>query len=166
MNGGGSERGRHRIWNRLQALSCQHRARRGSRTHGPPDHDLSRSRLLNWLSHPGAPGMFFSDMTCLTCWNTVNRDIQLEVIYEALTQGISFIDLSILKSFRIWKTWSQWLRVLPCMRQMRAFNRPQFWDCLPFLNWSKFQRQKLTSSLLLSKETIPRATYILPFASY
>ena len=24
MNGGGSERGRHRIWNRHQALSCQH----------------------------------------------------------------------------------------------------------------------------------------------
>ena len=55
MNGGGSERGRHRIWNRLQALSCQHRARRGAWTHGPRDHDLSRSRPLNRLSHPGAP---------------------------------------------------------------------------------------------------------------
>ena len=29
------EKGRHRIRNRLQALSCQHRARRGARTHGP-----------------------------------------------------------------------------------------------------------------------------------
>uniref|UniRef100_A0ABI7ZXC6 Prefoldin subunit 1 n=1 Tax=Felis catus TaxID=9685 RepID=A0ABI7ZXC6_FELCA len=29
------ERGRHRIQNRLQALSCQHRARRGARTHRP-----------------------------------------------------------------------------------------------------------------------------------
>ena len=55
MNGRGSERGRHRIWNRLQALSCQHRARRGSRTHGPRDHDLSRSQTPNRLSHPGAP---------------------------------------------------------------------------------------------------------------
>ena len=27
------ERGRHRIRSRLQALSCQHRARRGARTH-------------------------------------------------------------------------------------------------------------------------------------
>ena len=26
-------RGRHRVWNRLQALSCQHRARRGAQTH-------------------------------------------------------------------------------------------------------------------------------------
>ena len=26
-------RGRHRIWSRLQALSCQHRARHGARTH-------------------------------------------------------------------------------------------------------------------------------------
>ena len=50
------ERGRHRIWNRLQALSCQHRARHGARTHGPRDRDLSWSRPLNWLSHPGAPG--------------------------------------------------------------------------------------------------------------
>ena len=55
MSGGGSERGRHRIWNRLQALSCQHRARLGAWTHGPRDRDLSRSRPLNRLSHPGAP---------------------------------------------------------------------------------------------------------------
>ena len=53
--GRGRERGRHRIWSRLQALSCQHRARHGARTHRPLDHDLSRSRTLNWLSHPGAP---------------------------------------------------------------------------------------------------------------
>ena len=46
------ERGRHRIWSRLQALSCQHRARRGAQTHGPWDHDLSWSQTL---SHPGAP---------------------------------------------------------------------------------------------------------------
>ena len=30
----GRERGRHRIGSRLQAPSCQHRARRGARTHG------------------------------------------------------------------------------------------------------------------------------------
>ena len=52
---GRSERGWHRIWNRLQALSCQHKAQRGARTHGPWDRDLSRSRPLNRLSHPGAP---------------------------------------------------------------------------------------------------------------
>ena len=40
---------------RLQALSCQHRARRGARTHEPRDRDLSRSRPLNRLSHPGTP---------------------------------------------------------------------------------------------------------------
>ena len=48
-------RGRHRIWNRLRALSCQHGAWRGARTHGPRDHDLSRSWMPNRLSHPGAP---------------------------------------------------------------------------------------------------------------
>ena len=35
------ERGRHRIRNRLRVLSCQHRARRGARTHKPGDHDPS-----------------------------------------------------------------------------------------------------------------------------
>ena len=39
--GRGRERGRHRIGNRLQALSHQPRARRGARTHGPRDHDLA-----------------------------------------------------------------------------------------------------------------------------
>ena len=63
--GRGWERGRHRIWSRLQALSCQHRARRGAWTHKPQDHDPSRSPTLNWLSHPGAPELLFS--TCLIC---------------------------------------------------------------------------------------------------
>ena len=53
--GRGRERGRHRIRSGLQALSCQHRARRGAQTREPRDHDLSRSRTLNRLSHPGAP---------------------------------------------------------------------------------------------------------------
>ena len=39
--GRGRERGRHRIGNRLQALSHQPRARRGARTHGPRDRDLA-----------------------------------------------------------------------------------------------------------------------------
>ena len=38
--GRGRERGRHRIGNRLQALSRQPRAWRGARTHGPRDRDL------------------------------------------------------------------------------------------------------------------------------
>ena len=51
---GQRENGRHRIWNRLQALSCQHRAQGGAWIHEPRDHDLSWSQMLNWLSHPGA----------------------------------------------------------------------------------------------------------------
>ena len=53
--GRGRERGRHRIQGRLQALSCQHRAQCGARTHELWDHDWSQSRTSNWLSHPGAP---------------------------------------------------------------------------------------------------------------
>ena len=49
------ERGRHRIWSRAQALSCQHRAWCGAWTCEPRDRDLSQSQMLNRLSHPGAP---------------------------------------------------------------------------------------------------------------
>ena len=41
--------------NPKQAPHCQHRARRGAQTHEPRDRDLSWSRTLNRLSHPGAP---------------------------------------------------------------------------------------------------------------
>ena len=58
MSGGEAARGRHRIWSSLQALSCQHRAWHRARTHGPWEHDLSRSRMLNQLSHPGVPRRF------------------------------------------------------------------------------------------------------------
>ena len=40
------ERRRHRIGNRLQALSHQPRARRGARTHGPRDRDLAEGGRL------------------------------------------------------------------------------------------------------------------------
>ena len=60
--GRGRERGGHRTRSRLQAPSCRHRARRGARTHGPRDRDLSRSRTLNRLRHPGAPRLFFLDV--------------------------------------------------------------------------------------------------------
>ena len=58
---------RYRIRSRLQALSCQHRARRGSWPHGSRDHDVSRSWTLNRLSHPGAPKhlLFKEDHLCL-----------------------------------------------------------------------------------------------------
>ena len=57
---GQRERGRHRIQSRLLGPSCQHRAWRGAWTHRPRDHDLSRSRTLNRLSHPGAPWHHFN----------------------------------------------------------------------------------------------------------
>ena len=46
---GQRERGRHRIWSRLQTLSCQHRAGCGAWTHEPQYHDLS---------HPGGCSPF------------------------------------------------------------------------------------------------------------
>ena len=56
-NGGGAERGRHRIWTRLQAPGSELSAQSlmGAQTHRLWDHDLSQSQLLNWLSHPDGP---------------------------------------------------------------------------------------------------------------
>ena len=58
MSGGGAERETRRIRSRLQAPSGQRRARRGARTHGPRDRDLSGSRTPNRLSHPRAPHVY------------------------------------------------------------------------------------------------------------
>ena len=56
--GRGRERGRHRIGNRLQALSHQPRARRGARTHGPRDRDLAEvGRLTDCVTQ--APQCLF-----------------------------------------------------------------------------------------------------------
>ena len=57
--GRGREKESHRIWSRLQVPSCQHRAPCGARTHEPWDHDMSRSRMLNRWSHPGALVIYF-----------------------------------------------------------------------------------------------------------
>ena len=70
--GRGRERGRHRIGSRLQALSRQHRAQRGARTHRLRDRDLSWSRTLNQLSHPGAPRPWFLRGCDLQCARAVS----------------------------------------------------------------------------------------------
>ena len=65
--GWGRERRRHRLPSRLQALSCQHRARQRAGTHRLPDHDLSGSQTLDRLSHPGAPGDGFNIQSSTSC---------------------------------------------------------------------------------------------------
>ena len=60
--GRGRERGRHRIGNRLQALSHRPRARRGARTPGPRDRDLAEvGRLTNCATQ--APLIFLLKTT-------------------------------------------------------------------------------------------------------
>ena len=71
-SGGGAETGRHRIRNRLQALSCQHKAQSGAQTQEPPYHDPRRSPTLNWLSHPVAlishfKYTYFNSSGCFNC---------------------------------------------------------------------------------------------------
>ena len=80
------QRGRRRIRSRLQALSCQHRARLGAQTHGPWDHDLSRSQTLNWLSHPGAP-VYLSFLSGLRVTAIPGlAEVQISVFSNALGQ--------------------------------------------------------------------------------
>ena len=60
MNGGGSETEgdtESEAGSRLWAVSTEPDAG-GARTHGPRDHDPRQRRMLNWLSHPGAPSLF------------------------------------------------------------------------------------------------------------
>ena len=88
--GRGRERRRHRIRSRLQALSCQHRALSGAQTLIPWDHNLSWSRKLNWLSHPGASLKFWIILSlnvcfvreferqwslCLGTWDSCSQDV-------------------------------------------------------------------------------------------
>ena len=69
--GRGRERRRHRIRSRLQAPHYQHTARCGAQTHEPWEHDLSWSRTLNQLSHPGVPiELFQGQKNWLASFNT------------------------------------------------------------------------------------------------
>ena len=58
---GGAEREGDRIWSRLQAMSCRHRAWCGARTQELWDQDLRRSWMFNRLSHPGTPNVLISN---------------------------------------------------------------------------------------------------------
>ena len=62
--GRGRERGRHRIGNRLQALSHQPRARRGARSPGPRDRDLAEvGRLTDCATQaPQGPLLLLLDI--------------------------------------------------------------------------------------------------------
>ena len=85
---GGAEREGDRIQSSLQALSCQRRAQCGARTHEPRDHDLSRSRMLNRWSHPGALLWIFqewfqkSNVVCLSYdlinFSSIARHVDLD----------------------------------------------------------------------------------------
>ena len=58
--GRGRERGRHRIWSRFQALSCQAWAPHGAWTHTPLDHDLSQVWSLTvWATQVLLDGISF-----------------------------------------------------------------------------------------------------------
>ena len=94
------ERGRHGIRSRLQALSCQHRAWHGARTHELWDHDLSRSWTLNQLTNLGAPSFkhflyildtrLFSDIFCT--WSFPFYELCFHFLYDIFwcTKVINF----------------------------------------------------------------------------
>ena len=64
--GRGRERGRHRIGNRLQALSHQPRARCGARTPGPRDRDLAEiGRSTDCATQAPHPHLFLIKLKIL-----------------------------------------------------------------------------------------------------
>ena len=86
VQAGEGPKGRHRIWSRFQALSCQHRPWCGARTHEQQDHDLSQNWMLNQLSHPGTPKCLFliirtKDIN--TCEETEMINKQTKVSYSS-----------------------------------------------------------------------------------
>ena len=88
----GRESGRYRIWSRLQALSCQHRAWCGAWTQEPSDHDLSWSQALNQQSHTGATSTLcfqfsltnYSDLSQLLSLSLNTEDMMSADIYWTL----------------------------------------------------------------------------------
>ena len=72
--GGGVEMaGDNRIQSRLQAPSCRHRAQRRAWTRKPWCHDLSPSRTLDGLSHPGALYSTVLVEWCSRAWALLNN---------------------------------------------------------------------------------------------
>ena len=83
--GRGRERGRHRIGNRLQALSHQPRARRGARTLGPRDRDLAEVGRLTDCATPVPldPGVL-REITCGLTTEKLNGQATLDVWLNGL----------------------------------------------------------------------------------
>ena len=83
--GRGRERGRHRIGNRLQALSCQHRAQRGARTQ---EHDImTRAEVgcLIELSHPAPQSLIKTKVSCTYDYIIiVYRNICIFIVHKHL----------------------------------------------------------------------------------
>ena len=104
----GGERERHRIGTRLQALNCQHRARRGARTHELWDDDLSQSRALNWLSHPGAPIIF------LNAWLSMKSGLIKGCRVWNVSLRYTFVNLGCYKLLWINTPWFgyRWVRLI------------------------------------------------------
>ena len=61
--GAGKRKRKSRIWSGLQAPNWQHRAQCRAWSHEQWDRDPSGSRMLNHLSHPGAPPSVISKVT-------------------------------------------------------------------------------------------------------
>ena len=95
------ERGRHRIWSRLQALSCWHRAWRRAQTHRLQDYDLSQSWTLNQLSHPGAPVIkcFWVLASCLLYMYLVPIAVQINTLKQQVFISSCFCGLKTPGSF-------------------------------------------------------------------
>ena len=128
----------------LQAPPCQHKARHRAQTHKLWDHDLSWSRMLNWLSHPGA-----LEMKLFLVFSGLHEECEFGLkpkicfCYWIWCQGLdrctSSMSLSAWKVFLFLKSFnyglSNILRSQECYDKVSLYSSPSFSDyhCLPFL---------------------------------
>ena len=125
--GGGAERerGTHRIWSRLQALSRQHKAWCRTWTHELRDHDLSWSWMLNRLSHRGGPYtksfIYVIFSLILITYDRSFITIILKTASRSLSNSLSIteldtdsVNISSIRSLQLSRNWAEdWCLMSP-----------------------------------------------------
>ena len=152
--GKGRERGRHRIQSRFQTLSCQQRAPCGARTHELQDHELSRSWLLNHLSHPGAPlncrtdpGLVISKADIIRDPFPCHHSTQYRVCLQAHSGSVLLVD-----SRRSRNPIQHAYPKVPCKKSGHPFLCTSFLARKPF---SELLHHIFSSHLILQKQHLP-----------
>ena len=125
MNGGGAERGRHRIGNRLQDLSHQPRAWCGARTHRPRDRDLAEVGRLTDCATQAPLGMHFwhdDERDFRHCCSQGWNDISVILVLFLHLSSAFHVLLSVSCMLSSWRWKYRWLSWLSIWLQLRSWS--------------------------------------------